>query len=70
MRFLICTEDLDPCPAASTAWISLSEVLDPALLGITPELALKCWLWGFGSVLLMWGLGYAIGIATGLIRKV
>lgn len=70
MRFLICTQDLDPCPAGNTAWISLSEVLDPALLGITPELAFKCWLWGFGSVLLMWGLGYGIGLATGLIRKV
>lgn len=70
MRFLICTEDVSPCPLVSQAWISLSEVLNPALLGITPALALKYWAWGFGSVLLMWGLGYGIGIATGMIKKV
>ena len=74
MRFLICIEDVTPCPEPSQAWVSLAEVLaevvNPTLLGITPELALKFWLWGFGSVLLMWGLGYGIGLATGLIRKV
>lgn len=40
-----------------------------ALLGIDPQTILYIWSWGFGSVLSMWSIGYAVGIAVTLIRK-
>jgi hypothetical protein len=43
---------------------------DFALLGIDPETIAKVWAWGFGSVMSMWGFGYTIGVATGLVNKV
>jgi len=70
MRFLICTEDLNPCPPDKVSSLSLAETLDPALLGITPQGVLKAYAWGLGAVLTMWLIGYGIGLATGLIRKV
>ena len=70
MRFLICTEDLNPCPPANVSSLSLAETLNPALLGITPQAVLKTYTGGFAAVLAMWLIGYGIGIATGLIRKV
>lgn len=70
MRFLTCTVDLDPCPPENLSSLSLAETLDPALLGITPQGVLKVYSWGFGAVLVMWLIGYSIGLATGLIRKV
>lgn len=42
---------------------------DFALLGIEAETILYVWSWGFGSVVLGWYLGYAIGVASTAIRK-
>lgn len=42
---------------------------DYALLGIDAPTLLLVWSWGFGSVLLMWSLGYALGVAVDVIRK-
>lgn len=70
MRFLICTEDLNPCPPENVSSLSLAEMLDPGLLGITPQGVLKVYSWGLGAVLTMWLIGYGIGLVTGLIRKV
>ena len=70
MRFLICTEDLSPCPPDKVSSLSLAEMLDPGLLGITPQGVLKTYTAGLGAVLMLWAIGYGIGIATGLIRKV
>jgi hypothetical protein len=70
MHFLICTVDLNPCPPENAATVSLSEVLDPALLGLTPASLLGAFGFGFGAVLLMWFIGYALGLAVGVIRKV
>jgi hypothetical protein len=73
MRILVCSEDVTPCPEPSQVWVSvaqfLADAVDPALLGLTPETALKAYAFGFGSVLLMWAIGYAIGIATGMTKK-
>jgi hypothetical protein len=70
MRFLICTVDLDPCPPENLSSLSLAESLDPGLLGITPQGVLKAYSAGLGAVLMLWAIGYGIGLATGLIRKV
>jgi hypothetical protein len=70
MRFLICTEDLNPCPPDKVSSLSLAEMLDPGLLGITPQGVLKAYTAGLAAVLMLWVIGYGIGLATGLIRKV
>lgn len=40
-----------------------------AKVGITPAAVLYVWSWGVGAVLLMWSIGYGVGIASGLIRR-
>lgn len=42
---------------------------DFALLGIDAETIVKVWTWGFGTVMLMWALGYVTGVCVDLIRK-
>jgi hypothetical protein len=69
MRFLICTVDVDPCPPANVASIALSDALDFAAMGITPEAVFYVFSWGFSVVLFGWVAGYGIGLAVGLIRK-
>lgn len=39
------------------------------LLGVTAEQILYVWMWGFGSVLLFWFLGFGISAAVAAIRK-
>jgi len=39
-----------------------------ALLGIDAQTILEVWSWGFGSVVFMWSLGYAVGCAVRVIR--
>lgn len=46
------------------------QAMDLALLDITPENILFVLTWGMGVVLFMWSLGYAIGAAVKLIKKV
>ncbi len=70
MRVFVCTVDLDPCPAGSNASISFPEAIDPALFGVTPDTMLHVYTWGFGAVLSMWAIGYFVGLAVGMIRKV
>ena len=36
---------------------------------LSPDEVLHVFSWGFGVVLLFWSLGYAIGVAKGLISK-
>ncbi len=43
---------------------------DFALLGIDSQTILEVWGWGFGSVVLMWSLGFAVGCAVRVIRAV
>lgn len=69
MRFLVCTVDVDPCPAASVASLSISDVLDFPGMGITPEAVLTVFGWGFSVVLMGFFLGYGVSLATALIRK-
>ena len=69
MRFLVCISEATPCPPADQQWSTTAEILDPAQFGITPIEILKVASWGFGVVLLGFLLGYSIGLALGLIKK-
>ena len=70
MRFLICTTDGNPCPPTATSSVALSDVMDFAALGVTPSEIFYCFGWGFAAVTLMFLLGYVVGVAYGLIRRI
>lgn len=70
MRVLICNVDVDPCPAANVQTLSLADSIDPALFGITAERMTYVFSGGLGAVLAFWALGWLVGLAVGLIRKV
>lgn len=69
MRLLICTTDVDPCPAGQQVWTTTGEILQPAELGITGADVAAVYAAGFAAVLGAWLLGYPVGIALSLIRK-
>ncbi|SDC52423.1 hypothetical protein SAMN05216345_102615 [Cupriavidus sp. YR651] len=41
-----------------------------ATIGITPQDVLAVFSWGFMSVVVSWSVGFAIGVAVDMIRKV
>ena len=69
MLVLTCTTEANPCPPSERVWVSLEALLDPALLGITPELVLKVIAWGFGFVFSSFLIGWLLSIAVGMVRK-
>ena len=59
-----------PCPAADVAYITLDAAIDFADLGISGANIGNVVGWGFGVVIFLWFLGYCIGLALALIRKI
>ncbi|MCS4511878.1 hypothetical protein [Xylophilus ampelinus] len=68
-RFLVCTTDANPCPLDQQAWLSAVDALNWADMGLTPDLILKTYGWGFGAVFAMYMLGVACSAVLGSIRK-
>jgi hypothetical protein len=50
--------------------MAIAEAIDFAAFDITPLTIAAVYSWGLGSVIVLWGLGYSIGLSVGLIRKV
>lgn len=69
MLVLTCSTAVAPCPAADQFWRLSSEVVTVADFGVTTETILYVITWGFGVVLLGFLLGWGIGLAVGLIKK-
>ena len=69
MLVFTCTTETNPCPPSEQVWISLETLLDPALVGITPELVLKVISWSFGFVFSSFLIGWLLSIAVGMVRK-
>ncbi|MGY8530572.1 hypothetical protein [Paracidovorax citrulli] len=70
MRLLVCLTDANPCPVSDQAWVSLGELIDPNTLGLTPEMVAKALAVGFAFVVGSYLLGWSIGLAKGMVRKV
>lgn len=70
MRYLICKVDADPCPADQVASVPFLETIDFTSMGITPEVLLHVFSWGFASVFLFYLLGLGVAYAVGLIKQV
>lgn len=69
MKVLACTVELNPCPPENEVWIDFATALDFAALGITAETTTYALTFGFSVVYGFFILGYVLGIAKGLIKK-
>lgn len=69
MKVLACTVEVIPCPPESEVWIDFATAIDFAALGINAETVTYALLFGFAAVIAPWSLGYVVGIAKGLIKK-
>lgn len=69
MRYLVCTTDANPCPPGDVASMPFLETIDFTAMGITPEVLLYVFGWGFAAVFGFWLLGFGTAIALGLIRR-
>ena len=69
MKVLACTVEVIPCPPESEVWIDFATAIDFAALGIDTQSVVYVLMWGFAAVFVPWTLGYAAGIAKGLIKK-
>lgn len=70
MRVLICAVDQAICPPEYQEWIDISQVLiDPSAFGITSESILMIASYGAVPVFGAYLLGYSIGLAKAMIRK-
>lgn len=70
MRYLVCTSDVSPCPPGDVVSMPFLETVDFTAMGITPDVLLYVFGWGFAAVFGFWLLGFGTAIATGLIRRV
>lgn len=70
MQFLTCNTEAVPCPLDQQIWRTAAEVIDPAAFGITPELMVKVYGFGFAATFSMFVIGYVVAVACGLVRKV
>lgn len=69
MRFLVCYSDITPCPDAASAWLSIGDVMDLSAMGITPELVMKAYAFGAGSVVSWWAVGFVLAVAIKAMNK-
>jgi hypothetical protein len=69
MLFLVCLQNLNPCPPDQVNSLPISDLIDWTALGINAPEILYVFSWGFGAVLMSWLLGYGVLLAIGLIRK-
>lgn len=69
MLVLTCSSDTVPCPLADQVWVSVAQLVDPAVLGITSAGILETFGWGVSAVLLLWSFGFATGAAVSALRK-
>lgn len=69
MKVLACTVETIPCPPENEVWIDFATAIDFAALGITLQTTTYAFTFGFAAVFGFFVLGYVLGIAKGLIKK-
>ena len=65
MQILVCLTEQNPCPSESMAWVELFSGL-----GLDHETILLIFSYGFAPVFGAFLVGYGIGLAKGLIKKI
>lgn len=69
MRYLVCSVDVTPCPPESVQALPFLDTVDFTAMGITPDVLLFVFGWGFAAVFLFFLLGFGAAIGVSLIRK-
>lgn len=69
MKVLACAVEITPCPPENEVWIEFATAIDFAAIGITAETATNALMFGFAAVMVPWSVGYVVGLAKGLIKK-
>lgn len=57
------------CATGTHLLLTVAEVNAPPSLPVTPEQVAKAYGWGLGTVLVLWAIGWAVGVFVGVIRK-
>jgi len=71
VKLLVCSSEQTQCPPEAQAWVAVNEIAaSPADLGITAQGITEAFGWGFGAVFFLWSLGYGLGAALKVIRKI
>lgn len=69
MRYLVCAVDASPCPPESVQALPFLDTVDFTAMGITPDVLLFVFGWGFAAVFMFFLLGFGASVAVALIRK-
>lgn len=69
MNVLTCATAAVPCPLDQQQALTELSVQTLAALGLTPEAVLAAYVFGAGSVVTWWGLGYLIAVASNALSK-
>jgi len=57
------------CPSGTHLLLTVDEVNAPPSLSVAPEQVAKAYGWGLGTVLVLWAIGWSVGVLVGVIRK-
>jgi hypothetical protein len=57
------------CATGTHLLLTVAEVNAAPSLPVAPEQVAKAYGWGLGTVLVLWAIGWAVGVFVGVIRK-
>lgn len=57
------------CASGGYLLMTVEEVNAPPSLPITPAQFAQAYGWGLGTVLVLWAIGWGVGVLVGVIRK-
>ncbi len=69
MNLLTCATPAVPCPLDQQQAITELNAQALMALGLTPDAILAAYVFGAGSVVTWWGLGYVIAVAIKAMSK-
>ena len=57
------------CATGTHLLLTVAEVNAAPSLPVAPEQVAKAYGWGLGTVLVLWAIGWSVGVLVGVIRK-
>lgn len=65
----VLTDGVYSCTTGTHLLLTVAEVNELPSLPVAPEHVAKAYGWGLGTVLVLWAIGWAVGVFVGVIRK-
>ncbi len=65
----VLTDGVYSCATGTHLLLTVGEVNAPPSLSVAPEQVAKAYGWGLGTVLVLWAIGWSVGVLVGVIRK-